>query len=76
MAANALKNESLAGLESQLKEKTEEADDLSKKLKELEEKAALTEEDLKQRVQQSLKDAAIKDQRLEFQEIQLKETRD
>ena len=66
MAANALKNESLAGLESQLKEKTEEADDLSKKLKELEEKAALTEEDLKQRVQQSLKDAAIKDQRLEF----------
>ena len=66
MAANALKNESLAGLESQLKEKTEEADDLSKKLKELEEKAALTEEDLKLRVQQSLKDAAIKDQRLEF----------
>ena len=50
MAANALKNESLAGLESQLKEKTEELDDLSKKFKEFEEKASLTEEDLKQKL--------------------------
>jgi len=69
MAANALKNESLVGLESQLKEKTEQHEDLSKKLKALEEKMFFTEEDLKQRLQQNLKDMAIKDQKLEFYEI-------
>ena len=69
MAANALKNESLVGLESQLKEKTEQHEDLSKKLKALEEKMFFTEEDLKQRLQQNLKDTAIKDQKLEFYEI-------
>ena len=58
MAANALKNESLAGLESQLKEKTEDHDDLSKKFKEFEEKVSLTEEDLKQKLQQNIKTAA------------------
>lgn len=69
MAANALKNESLVGLESQLKEKTEQFEDLSKKFKEVEEKMSLNEEDLKQRLQQNLKDMAIKDQKLEFYEI-------
>lgn len=36
----------------------------------------VSEEDIKNKLQQALKEAAIKDQKLEFQDIQLKETRD
>ena len=75
MAANALRGESLVGLETQIKEKTEQNEELTKQLKSLEEKFSTTEEDIKQKLHQSLKEMAIKDQKLEFFEIQLQETK-
>lgn len=76
IAADALKNESLAGLESRLKEQTQELEELKKKMVAQEEKALQTEEELKQKCQQALKEAAIKEQKIEFQEIQLRDTKD
>ena len=75
MAANALRGESLVGLETKIKEKTEQNEELTKQLKSLEEKFSTTEEDIKQKLHQSLKEMAIKDQKLEFFEIQLQETK-
>ena len=76
LAADALKNDSLVGLENKLKEKTQELDDLRKKLAAQEQKYGQGEEELKQKLQQHLKEFAMKEQKIEFQEIQLKETKD
>ena len=76
LAAGALKNGSLAGLEHRLKEKTQELEDLRQRLTSQEQKYIQTEEDLKQKFQQHLKESAIREQKIEFQEIQLKETKD
>lgn len=74
-AALALKNDNLHGLEVSLKEKTELLEEVTKKYKDLESKSAQTDEELKTKLNQASKDAAIKDQKLEFYEIQLRETR-
>ncbi len=50
MAASALSKESLADIESKLKEKTENFDELSLKFKDFEDKMLLSEEELKQKL--------------------------
>ena len=76
-AASALKNEkSLVDLKSQLKEKSELFDSLQKQLSEIDSKNGAQEEEMKLKVQNGLKELAIKDQKIEFLDIQLKETRD
>lgn len=75
LAANVLKSQSTTGLETQLKEKTDQLEDITKKYKEIEERVINQEDDLKLKLQQNLKEMAIRDQKMEFQEIQLKETR-
>lgn len=60
-AALALKNDNLHGLEASLKEKTELLDEVTKKFKDLEIKCVQTDEELKSKVSQMNKDAAIKD---------------
>lgn len=74
-ATQALGKDSVTDLKTRLKDKSEIVEDLTSKFKLLEERTAAAEEELKTKLQQSLKDMAIKEQQLEFQEIQLRETR-
>lgn len=75
MASNSLKHGNLQGLEQQLKEKSEQFEDISKKLKENEERLASLEEDLKSKLNQAQKDLAIKDQKIDFIKISLSDTK-
>ena len=75
MASNALRNGNLNGLEQQLKEKIELIEDINKKLRENEDKSQSLEEDLKSKLNQAQKDLAIKDQKINFIEIQFTETK-
>ena len=75
MASNALRNGNLNGLEQQLKEKIEQIEEVNKKLRENEEKSQSQEEDLKSKLNQAQKDLAIKDQKIDFIEIQFTETK-
>ena len=75
MASNALRNGNLNGLEQQLKEKIEQIEEVNKKLRENEEKSQSLEEDLKSKLNQAQKDLAIKDQKIDFIEIQFTETK-
>ena len=61
-------------MKAQLKEKTEANEKLMKQLADLEGKHE-NEEDLKQKIHAGHKQLAIKDQKIEFLEIQLTETR-
>lgn len=69
MAANALGKEDLADIELQLKEKTEKLNELTTTFKDAEDRMVSNEEELKLKLQQSLKDMALRDQKLEFVEI-------
>ena len=75
MASNALRNGNLNGLEQQLKEKIELIEDINKKLRENEDKSQSLEEDSKSKLNQAQKDLAIKDQKINFIEIQFTETK-
>lgn len=61
MAADALKHDSIANLQQRLKDKTKEVEDLKAKINEGENKNHLTTEELKSKVQQALKEMAIKE---------------
>jgi uncharacterized FlaG/YvyC family protein len=61
LAANVLKSQSTTGLETQLKEKTEQLEDITKKYKEIEDRVTSQEDDLKFKLQQNLKEMAIRD---------------
>ena len=52
-ASNALRNGNLIGLEQQLKEKTEQIEEINKKLKENEEKSQALEDDIKLKLNQA-----------------------
>jgi hypothetical protein len=73
LATSALGKDSVESLKGKLKEKTDLIEELTAKFKALEDRTATAEEELKTRLQQSLKDMAIKEQQVEFQAIQLKE---
>lgn len=75
-AASTIGKEALGDLENRLKEKTEKLDELQKKFTEVESKSLSLEDELKQKTQQAHKDIALKEQQLEFLEIQLKETKE
>ena len=66
MAADTLKNGSLAQLEQKLKDQTQELEELKKKLNTQEQKTILGEEEIKNKLHEALKQAAIKDQKIEF----------
>jgi hypothetical protein len=51
LAANVLKSQSTSGLETQLKEKTDQLEDITKKYKEIEERVINQEDDLKLKLQ-------------------------
>ena len=76
MAANFIGKESLADVEQKLLEKTEICDELAAKCKIFEEKANKAEEELKPKILESMKELALKQQKLEFQEIQLADMRE
>ena len=66
MAANFIGKESLADVEQKLLEKTEICDELAAKCKIFEEKANKAEEELKPKILESMKELALKQQKLEF----------
>ena len=75
LATNSLGKDSVEGLKARVKERTDKLEEMTHKFKELEERTASAEEELKTKLQQSLKDMAIKEQQVEFQAIQLKDMR-
>lgn len=74
-ATQALGKDSITDLKTRIKEKTELLEEMTQKLKSQEERAASSEEELKGKLQQALKEAAIKQQKIEFQGIQIQEMR-
>jgi predicted transcriptional regulator len=60
-AAIALKNDNLHGLEAAVKEKTELLEEITKKFRDLEVKFLQVEEELKSKLNQGNKEAAIKE---------------
>jgi len=69
-----MSKESIQDLELKLKDRTDKLDEMTKRFKDQEEKSLSIEEELKIKVQQSLKDIALKEQKVQFVEIQLIET--
>jgi hypothetical protein len=53
----------------------EQIDEINKKMRENEDKSQALEEELKSKLYQSQKELAIKDQKIDFIEIQLTETK-
>ena len=69
MAAAAMSKESLHELEAKLKDRTDKLDEMTRRLKDFEDKSLSTEEELKTKLQQSLKDIALKEQQVQFVDI-------
>lgn len=76
LAASYIGKESLADIELKLEQKIEVCEELATKCKIFEEKAAKAEEELKSKVLENMKELALKQQKLQFQEIQLADMRE